>query len=419
LGRDRVGLFLRASARCVSAVYYFLVFGILVDRLKRSELPWQDRGFAALFALLAGGVAVLCLASAILLAALVWRRQAGLPPSPARDLPTATESATAGPPEAQGQGYAATPSSVEGSAGSAEGTMVPAETSLSPPAPSATAPAVPTLALGGGWDRPAYGKIVYACFMTPPFDEICLMNADGTGGIRLTDNEAEDFYPSLAPDGSAIVFSSRMEGRFEIYNMNLDGSEQRRLTREIGSGLYAPAVSPDGSSIVFTNNMDGFQSIWFMGRYGNDPRPLTDPIADDVDPIWSPDGRSISFASTRAGSRQIYLMDADGGNLRRLTQLPDMGGRTSWSPDGRLLAFYAGPTGDRNIYVIDIGQGLVWQLTYGGDGAGPCFSPDGQWIAFAAYYDGDLEVFIMRPDGSELTQLTFNSFSDWQPRWGP
>jgi TolB protein len=84
-----------------------------------------------------------------------------------------------------------------------------------------------------------------------------------------------------------------------------------------------------------------------------------------------------------------------------------------------MLAFYAGPTGDRNIYVLDIVQGLVRQLTFGGDGAGPSFSPDGQWIAFAAYFDSDLEVYIMRPDGSEITQLTSNTYSDWQPRWGP
>jgi len=63
-------------------------------------------------------------------------------------------------------------------------------------------------------------------------------------------------------------------------------------------------------------------------------------------------------------------------------------------------------------------SGAVRRLTYGGNNTGPCFSPDGNRIAFSSSKDGDHEIYIMRTDGSEVTQLTYNAYDDWQPSWG-
>ena len=88
------------------------------------------------------------------------------------------------------------------------------------------------------------GKIVFTCYING-FDEICIMDPDGSNQKRLTENQATDFYASLGPDSRTIVFSSRRDGRFDIYSMKIDGSNQRRLTHEIGSA-FAPTISPDG-----------------------------------------------------------------------------------------------------------------------------------------------------------------------------
>jgi TolB protein len=262
------------------------------------------------------------------------------------------------------------------------------------------------------FDNPSpAGKIVYTCY-GKQIDQICLMNADGSGQTQLTTLNATAFYASLSPDGKTIYFSSRHSGSFEIYSIGVDGRDQQRLTSGIGA-LYAPELSPDGRLIVFTN---GSRGIWVMNANGKNPRAIT--TENDIDPTWSPDGSMIAFASSRTGTRQLFIMNADGSNIRQVTNLPDMGGRSTWSADGSKLAFYAGPVNGRNIYTINIdGTGLA-QLTSGGDNLGPSWSPDGNWIAFTSFRDGNNEIYIMRPDGTNPIRLTDNAISDWQPRWG-
>ncbi len=262
---------------------------------------------------------------------------------------------------------------------------------------------------------PPTGKIVFTCYINQ-IDQICLMNADGSGRKQLTDFDTTAFYASLSPDGQTIYFSHK-GGTFDIYSMNIRGKEVRRLAGGIGN-LYAPERSPIDDRILFTNETGGMQQIWAMRLDGKNPHALTQG-PEDIDPTYSPDGMLIAFASARTGKRQLYVMDRDGSDVRQVTNLLDMGGRSSWAPGARKLAFYAGPIGDRNIYVINPdGSGLV-RLTNGGDNLGPSWSPDGEWIAFTSFRDGNNEIYIMRADGTSVTRLTANTISDWQPRWGP
>jgi TolB protein len=259
---------------------------------------------------------------------------------------------------------------------------------------------------------PPIGKIAFACYVQQ-IDQICLLNADGSGRKQLTNLKATAFYPSVSPDGTTVYFSSRDSGNFEIYSIDSNGNNLTKLTNGIGA-LYAPELSPNGDWIVFTNHGRG---LWIMRPDGRNPRALT--TRDDIDPTWSRDGSMIAFASSRAGARQLFVMNADGTNVQQVTDLNNMGGRNTWSPDGAKLAFYRGPFGDRNIYIINIdGTGLV-RLTNGGDNLAPSWSPDGEWIAFTSFRDGNNEIYIMRPDGTGVRRLTDSPISDWQPRWGP
>jgi Tol biopolymer transport system component len=295
-------------------------------------------------------------------------------------------------------------------------TPPPIQTIQPMPTPEAQTPGNPTVAVPPVFlEDPPRGKIVFTCYIDG-FDNICIMDADGSNIQRLTEAKATEFYASLSPDGTGIVFSSRRDGSFQIFSMQTDGGNLLRLS-DIPGNLYAPEISPDGSHIVFTVEAVRSQ-IWVMDRAGANPHPLTD-TGSNIDPTWSPDGSQIAFASVRSGSQQLWVMNSDGTSPRQVTDMADMGGRSSWSADGSSLAFYAGPRGDRNIYTINLNGTGLRKLTQGGDNLGPSYAPDGAWIAFASFRDGNNEIYIMRPDGSEQSRLTTTSRPDWQPRWGP
>ena len=270
----------------------------------------------------------------------------------------------------------------------------------------------------GGLEFPPRGQIVFTC--TPEgYNQLCLMNADGSNYIRLTNHKANDYYPSLARDGQSIFFVSNRSFQFEVYVTKTDGSDLRQLTHQIGN-VTAPELSPNGRQIVFALKKDGDSSIWLAGADGSTPHPITDDQWDEIDPTWSPDGQRIAFAAVRGGYVELFSMKPDGSDIRQETQgVYGIGGRSSWSPDGTKLVFYAGPKDDRDIYVVEIVTGQITRLTRGGNNTGPCFSPDGHWISFSSSRDGDHEIYIMQADGSHVTQLTENSYDDWQPRWGP
>jgi len=87
-------------------------------------------------------------------------------------------------------------------------------------------------------------------------NELYVMSADGTGEMRLTDNEAEDVEPAWSPDSARLAFVSTRAGNPDIYVSSWDGRDPRRLTVDPAPD-EGPEWSPDGSRIVFTSDLDG------------------------------------------------------------------------------------------------------------------------------------------------------------------
>ncbi|HRQ32642.1 MAG TPA: hypothetical protein PLM89_06025, partial [Anaerolineales bacterium] len=97
------------------------------------------------------------------------------------------------------------------------------------------------------------GKIVFTCQVNraQASDQICIINADGTGFRQLTNDNVRHFYPSLSPDGKSVLYVAFRETNvYEIYEMNLSDGTIKRLTNRIGV-LTAPEISPDGETITF------------------------------------------------------------------------------------------------------------------------------------------------------------------------
>jgi TolB protein len=269
---------------------------------------------------------------------------------------------------------------------------------------------------------------VFTCqlFKVQAMDQVCIMNADGSGMRRLTtENNKRHFYPSLAPDGQSALYSSfREQNVYEIYSLDLNSGNVDQLTERMGV-LTAPEISPDGQSITFVRGdpSTGNMQLMLMDRDGDNVDNI--PQVNGWDPTWSPDGNQILFASGAAGAAQLFVINRNGKDLRQISNLPALRGRSDWSSDGQLIVTYSGPAWNREVYIMNADGSNARQLTpSGGNSQGPSFSPDGKWVVFTAYFDnyGDdhgCEIYIIRTDGTDLRRLTNNDYCDYQPRWGP
>ncbi|RPJ28490.1 MAG: hypothetical protein EHM33_04255 [Chloroflexi bacterium] len=209
-----------------------------------------------------------------------------------------------------------------------------------------------------------------------------------------------------------VVFSSTRDGNYEIYSMNPDGSEVRRLTYnaavdystltslEIHELSYTDqdfdgCISPDGQKIAFTSHRDGDYEIYIMNFDGSDQVRVTNSAGNDGSPAWSPDGTRIAFTSGRDdGFSEIYVMNADGTDQTNLTNSPGYyDDSPAWSPDGSQIAFVSSRDDTTAPNPFDQ-VGRVYLMNADGtnprplidaDSRWPSWSPDGTKIAFVFY----------------------------------
>jgi Tol biopolymer transport system component len=269
------------------------------------------------------------------------------------------------------------------------------------------------------------GRIAFSSDMDGDF-EIYTINPDGTDLQQLTFNELDDGAPEWSPDGQRIAFhSANEENRVHIFVMNADGSEQVDLLQD----GYHPIWSPDETQIAFASNgySTGVPDVFVMEVDGSNVENLTrETMGLSYPAFWSWDGNTLYFLSTadRPIDRDLnlltlYSMNADGSHI---TELFDVGGSVSsidLSLDGNRLVFGIDHFNQVVIAAQLDGSNEIF-LTNGEtfeDRAGyPSWSPDGTMIVYI--YAARLAV--MNSDGSNSYILLDEGSvryrdPDWQP----
>jgi TolB protein len=262
----------------------------------------------------------------------------------------------------------------------------------------------------------ANGKIVFSSDRFPD-GGILIMDL---GGFNVQTLQPDGAEAAWSPDGSRIVFGSNIDGNSEIYVMNGDGSGRIRITNNSAFDGYA-TWSPDGSQIAFTSDRDFGNRIYVMDADGNNVISLTG--VNNFGPSWSPDGTRIAFTSSRdAGNLEIYVMNADGTNQTRLTNDAERDFDPSWSPDGSKIVFTHGGEVGSDIYVMNADGAGPANLTNtpGSAEVSAAWSPDGSRILFVSDRDGNSEIYVMWADGTGVHQnISNNPAADYLPDWQP
>ncbi len=250
------------------------------------------------------------------------------------------------------------------------------------------------------------------------FWEIYLMDWDGGNQRRITFHRGLSILPSWSPDDERMVYTSFSRNASEMYVINRRGGG--RIKIHTGLALNTSArFSPVGHDIAFVGSVNGNPDIYVIRDDATNLRRLTTSYSIESTPEWSPNGRQICFTSGRSGTPQIYVMDAEGTNIRRISFEGQWNDDARWAPDGERLAYTSRVNGVFQIRITNVVTGESHILAGEGSNEQPSWSPDGKWIAFQSNRSGKWQIYRMRADGTDLMPLTSqgeNKEPDWSKK---
>jgi TolB protein len=248
--------------------------------------------------------------------------------------------------------------------------------------------------------------------------EIYYGDYDGANQRRVTVSRRLNVNPSWAPDARALAYTTYRPNPDIFVSLIYQGVLQNP-TKGVGTN-YLPVFSPDGKQLAFMSGRDGNPEIYAMNVDGTNLRRLTNHAAGDSSPTWSPSGSQIAFTSDRSGKAQVYVMNSgDGSGVRRLTVNESEADRPTWSPPPfNEIAFAASTGPGYDIKVLEVSTGQIRQLTFGeGSNEGPAWAPGGRHLAFTSTRAGRrTQVFTIGRDGRGIRQITREG-SNQTPAW--
>ena len=258
--------------------------------------------------------------------------------------------------------------------------------------------------------------------------DICAVNVDGSDLINLTNTPwpgISEANPIWSPDGEMIAFMRKAGEYHDIYVMNADGTNQRKLS----STAYQnqdPVWSSDGKKLAYMNEIVNVTSIIYTVNVdGSELVALNDagPENRAFGPAFSPDSQWITFTSYHEGKLEVYKSRPDGSDLTLLTNGASLiSAEVQWSPDGLHIAFQSHRDGVQfqETYIMRSDGTEQMRLTRHGivNGIGS-WSSDGTRLAFVSRRDGLPEIYVINIDGTQEYNLTNDPEADGGPVWQP
>ena len=188
---------------------------------------------------------------------------------------------------------------------------------------------------------------------------------------------------SAGPDsyGFTFTFSRGLGYGSEIHLAQNNGRNTQTLYSDPYHYISFARFSPDGKQIAFIKIPDTqtpftVGELWVMDSDGKNARKVADADAGHgYAANWSPDGKQIAFVvrenpedehadhSSEALISSIHLVDVESGALTQVTYFPK--GRVEtpfWSPDGNTLAFQVVINGRMNVSIADVATGEIQPL---------------------------------------------------------
>lgn len=245
--------------------------------------------------------------------------------------------------------------------------------------------------------------------------DLYVMNADGTGVVRLTRSPAEEAISGWNTDGTRLFYTIVSGDSAHTYSVAADG------TGVTSVGTYAARtvlVSPDGQSVIYGAGPWATMQLFRERVDGTGSRRLTPGGGAYWCSSLTDNGTRVATSRSDSNGMQVWIFDASTDESWMATSFPKSDGNPqcpAWAPEGRRLALQsAAPVADStkrdgHIWVLRLDTGAATKLAEHASpylDEAPSWFPDGRRIAFQSNRTGRWEIWVMNYDGTGAHQIT-------------
>lgn len=242
---------------------------------------------------------------------------------------------------------------------------------------------------------------------------------------QLTSNAFDNSYASYNKAGETIIFESNRDGHWQIYSMDIDGKNQRRVINS-ASNDRRPAWNPYSNMILFESDRNGVSDLFTFDLDTKELKKVPIPLNGNKSfGQFAPNGKELIFNYKISDNNyNIYIISIAGKRLKTIINNAYKNEYPRFSPKGDAILYYSrkNSKGEYDeIYVYNLFAKIETRLTrWPLNNYYASYSNSGSRIAFVnSTEDNESEIYLMNKDGKSPRRITFNNAADLFPNWSP